>query len=552
VVYFIPWELSDFIFERQLHVAIHYIDGKRFKLIIQAGSGWVMTNKEQLNKINVFPVPDGDTGTNMSMTLSSAVREMDALKDLSLETTAKAAAWGGLMGARGNSGIILAQILGGVAESVEGRSKMLSSDVAHAFSLASKKAYKAVLNAAEGTILTVLRETAEAAESAALQEKDLFRLLSFMVSSAKASVERTPELLPKLKDAGVVDAGGLGFMFFLEGMVRLIQGVVNSSETSGVEGVFNDAKADYADHEWNFRFCTEFMLKGSKISEDGIKEALSLMGDSIVVVGDSRLARVHIHTGEPQDVLNYATTLGQVSSIKVDDMLIQHTSRFEDSAKKKATSVIAIALGDGFKELFYNGGAELVADGGPTQNPSTADIIAAIETVTSGNVILLPNHKNIYPAAVQAAEKTSKNTIVMKTSSVAEGLAALFAYMEDATTEDNTIRMEDAFARIKVGEVTEASRDVVLDNVDIKTGNSLGVYKGKVYCANTDSHKTVSALIAAMIEPSDEIITIYYGESVLRGEADIIHSVIRDTYPDKDTELYFGGQPYSHYILTIE
>jgi uncharacterized protein len=533
-------------------VAIHYIDGKRFKQIIQAGAEWVSRNREHLNRINVFPVPDGDTGTNMSMTLTAAVRELDALKDVSLETTAKAAAWGCLMGARGNSGIILAQILSGVAETTAGKDKLFGWDVAVAFSVATKKAYKAVVNAAEGTILTVIRETAEAATRSAESERNLTRLLGIMVDAAKASVEKTPLLLPRLKEAGVVDAGGLGFAFFLEGMVRLIQGQSIEAGETGDDGAFLEIKGQNIEHQWNFRFCTEFILKGSRISEDSIKDSLSSMGDSIVVVGDSRLARVHIHTGDPEEVLRHASSFGNVSSIKVDDMLVQHTTRFEPSNQEKNASVIAIALGDGFKELFYNGGAELVIDGGPTQNPSTADIIAAIETAASSTVILLPNHKNIYPAALQAAERTSKKTTVMATNSMTEGLAALLAYMEDAPSEDNLARMEEAYGRIKVGEVAEASRDAVVGEVEVKTGQSIAVFEGRIECSFSSAYDAALLLVDRMIAASDEIVTVYYGSAISKEDADEVVAALSDRHQSKDVELYFGGQPYSQYIISIE
>jgi DAK2 domain fusion protein YloV len=534
------------------HVAILYCDGRRFRQIIVAGADWVIKNRDLLNKINVFPVPDGDTGTNMSLTLSAAVREMEKLKEVSLETTVKAAAWGALMGARGNSGIILAQILGGIAEGVEGKTRLFAEDIVVAFSRASEKAYKAVLHPTEGTILTVIRETAETAEDLVKTEKDLSGLLQGMVGSAKASVERTPLLLPKLKEAGVVDAGGLGFLHFIEGMLRLIRGV---SEASGIiedEVSLADNRAGDVEHQWNYRFCTEFILKGSKISEDSMKAALSAMGDSIVVVGDSRLARVHIHTGEPEDVLHYASGLGQVSSIKVDDMLVQHTSHLDSAGRSKATSVIAIALGDGFKELFYNAGAELVVDGGPTENPSTADVISAIETVVSSNVILLPNHNNVYPAAVQAADKSAKSVTVLKTSSVPEGLSALLAYMEDASTDENIGRMEEAFRNVKVGEVAEASRDVVSGGVEVKTGDSIGIHGGKIQCACPRPEETVIDLVGRMIDGSDEIITLFYGDSIEKGKAEAVYAKLQAQYTDKDVELYFGGQPYAQYIVEVE
>jgi uncharacterized protein len=538
--------------ERGKGVAILYLGAKRFKQIIMAGADWVVKNRDHLNKINVFPVPDGDTGSNMSMTLLAAAREMEALKEGSLETTVKAAAWGALMGARGNSGIIMAQILAGMAEGIEGRDRFLAEDIASAFSLAVGKAYKAVLHPTEGTILTVLRETAEWSRKVAGDEKDLAVLLEGMLEAARASVERTPLLLPKLKEAGVVDAGGLGFLYFLEGMVRLVHGALEKGVAMDEEIVSVGSSGEPGEHHWNFRYCTEFILKGSRISEETIKDTLATMGDSLVVVGDSRLARVHIHTGTPEEVLRYASTLGQVSSIKVDDMLVQHTARFENATSSKAASVIAIVLGDGLKELFYSAGAELVVDGGPTQNPSTSDIVAAIESVASGRVIILPNHKNVYPAAIQAAGKTAKQVTVLKTSSVPEGLSALLAYMDDAAPEENINRMEEAFKDVKSGETMVASRSVVLGGVEVKTGDSIGVYGGKIRCSCPSADETVARLVEEMVEPSDEIITLFYGDAIQKEKGENVRAVLESRFQDKTVELYFGGQPYAHYIVSVE
>jgi DAK2 domain fusion protein YloV len=533
-------------------VAILYCGAKRFKQTFLAGADWVVKNRDQLNKINVFPVPDGDTGSNMSVTLMAAIREMEGLKEISLETTVKAAAWGALMGARGNSGIILSQVLSGLAEVVEGRERLFAEDIVFAFSLAAKKAYKAVLHPTEGTILTVIRETAETAEEVVKTEKDLALLLDGMARSARSSVERTPLLLPKLKEAGVVDAGGLGFLYFLEGMVQLIQGAMKTGEAIEEEDMFNGTVSTLAEHHWNFRYCTEFILKGSRICEDTIKDTLTSMGDSILVVGDSRLARVHIHTGQPEAVLRYASTLGQVSSIKVDDMLVQHTTRFEDLTGTKATSVIAIVLGDGLKELFYNTGAELVLDGGPTQNPSTSDIIAAIETVASSNVIILPNDKNVYPAALQAAERTSKEITVLKTSSVPEGLSALLAYMDDTSPEENISRMEQAFKNVKSGEVVPASRSVVVGGVEVKSGDSIGIYQGEIRCSCLCTEEAVIRLVELMVDPSDEIITLYYGDSVEKENSEALQSTLQSRFQGKSVELYYGGQAYAYYLISVE
>lgn len=531
---------------------ILYVTGKRFKQIITAGADRVIKNRDYLNKINVFPVPDGDTGSNMSATLVSAVREMEVLNDFSLEAVAKAAAWGGLMGARGNSGIIMAQILSGLAESVKGRDRLTADDLADAFTWAAGKARKAILHPKEGTILTVIRDAAEAAQEIVKTGKDLVTLINKMTDASKSSVERTPELLPKLKEAGVVDAGGLGFVLFLEGISRLVQGVVENEDTTKDDAIQAGILGETAEHHWNFRYCTEFVLKGSRISEDAIKNALAPMGDSLVVVGDTHLARVHIHTNQPEAVLEYTSKLGQVSSIKVDDMLVQHTARFQDSNTAKGASVIAIALGDGLKELFYNAGAELVVDGGPTQNPSTSDLVAALETVVSSNVIILPNHKNIYPVALQAREMTPKNVTVLNTTSAVEGLSAMLAYIDEAALAENVTRMEEACRHVKTGEVSLASRSVVQDGVEVLSGDSIGIFNGKIRVSRPQAEDAVIGLVAAMAEPSDEIITLYYGESIEKQKAEKLQSILKSQHDGVEIELYYGGQPYASYIISAE
>ena len=533
-------------------MAILYLSAKRFRLCIIAGAELVIKNRVHLNKINVFPVPDGDTGSNMSMTLIAVVREIEALQDVSLETTVKAIAWGALMGARGNSGIILAQIFSGVAEGIEGKERLTAEDIAFSFSRAVKKAYKAILHPAEGTILTVVREAAEAAVEAAKKTSDLAYFLDEMVKTARISVERTPELLPKLKEAGVVDAGGLGFLYFLEGMLYLVKGITIDDATIDEENATTNMPDEASVRQLSNRYCTEFILKGSQISEDVLKKDLSMKGDSIVVVGDSRLARVHIHTSQPQEVLKYASVLGQVSSIKVDDMLVQHTSRLVSQISTKASSVVAIVPGDGFKEIFNNAGAELVVDGGPTQNPSTMDIVSAIETVESPNVIILPNHKNIYPAALQAAEMTTKKITVLKTSSPPEGISSLLAYMDEASYEENISRMDEAFRHVKSGEALVASRDVTLGGIQVKTNDFIGIYKGEIQCSFAAINETIPVLVKSMLKPSDEIITLFFGEAVKKSDAETMQSILQENFPDKAVELYFGGQSHAHYIVSVE
>jgi hypothetical protein len=276
------------------------------------------------------------------------------------------------------------------------------------------------------------------------------------------------------------------------------------------------------------------------------------MGDSVVVVGDTRLARVHIHTGRPEEVLRYAATMGQVSSIKVDDMLVQHTSRMEDAGSAKATSVIAVVLGDGLKELFYNAGAELVIDGGPTLNPSTADIAAAIEEVGSSSVIVLPNNKNVYPAALQAGERSPKHVTVLTTASVPEGLSAMLAYMDDAPAEENIGRMEQACRGVKSGETASAGRDAVMGGVRVSSGDSIGIFEGEVRCSSPRKDAAVISLVDDMTDASDEIITLFHGDSIEKAEAEALQAALQLLHEDKAVELYYGGQPYAHYLISVE
>jgi hypothetical protein len=529
-------------------VAVVYCSARRFREALTAGADWVVKNREELNRINVFPVADGDTGSNMSATLVSALKAMETAGDGRLDVTLKAAAWGALMGARGNSGIILSQILSGLTEGIEGRERLFAEEIVLALSRGVEKAYQAVLHPTEGTILTVARETAEWAREAVRAERDLARLLDGMAASAKSSVERTPSLLPKLAEAGVVDAGGLGFLRFLEGMLLLLQGRATTGWSLRDEGPFDGRGEPEA---LTFRYCTEFILEDSRIPPDAMRTSLGPMGDSVVVAGDARLARVHIHTGQPEEVLRYASTMGQVSSIKVEDMLVQHTSRMEYAQSVK-TSVIAVALGDGLKGLFYNSRADLVIDGGPTLNPSTADIVSAIESVGGASVIVLPNSKDIYPAARQAGERSPKNVTVLKTASVQEGLSALLAYRDNATSEENIRRMERASRDVKSGEVTSACRDATIGEVGVSAGDFIGIFAGEVRCSSASTDEAVISLVDTMADASDEIITLFYGGSVEKDEAEALQAAVQLLHEDKAVELHEGGQPYAHYLISVE
>jgi len=532
-------------------MAILYCDGKRFKQAIITAADWVDSRKAHLNKLNVFPVPDGDTGTNMSLTLSSAVREVENLADLSLQAVAKAGAWGSLIGARGNSGIILAQIFAGFAESVGSKSKMYSQDIAESFQLASEKSYQAVINPVEGTMLTVIRETAETATQIAEEEKDLIKLLEAMLERANISLENTPQLLPILKQAGVVDAGGLGFVSLIEGMLRLIRGEERFLEGKSFETQVEVTLPDYdIQYDWTNRYCTEFILEGNGLSSSKMKENLKLFGDSLLVVGDDKLLRVHIHTPDSPRVIHHASDFGEVSQIKVNDMKQEHEDMFSSSTK--SVSIVSVALGDGLKDIFISMGANAVIEGGQTMNPSMGEIFQAVEQVNSASVILLPNNSNVILAANQAAEQSQKEVAVIPSRSIPEGLSALLAFREDASFQENVKFMEDVLPQTKTGEVTRASRDAEYKDIQIKEGDILGIFDKEIQFTGKSPSDTTNALLQHMVETEDEIITIFYGEEIEAEEAEKLEDLVSQKFPDKEVEIHYGGQPHYFYIISVE
>jgi len=530
-------------------MAILYCDGKRFKQAMIAGADLLNYRKAHLNKLNVFPVPDGDTGTNMSLTLSSAIREVENLQDLSLQAVAKASAWGALIGARGNSGIILAQIFAGFAESIGSSPRMYSPDIAASFQIATEKAYQAVINPVEGTMLTVIRETADMASKIAERERNIAKLLETMLDQANISLQNTPQLLPILRQAGVVDAGGLGFVSILEGMLKLIRGE-ELKQAKMDEGQIEYLPAYNIQYDWTNRYCTEFILEGDEFSLSEMKKKLEPFGDSLLVVGDDRLLRIHIHTSEPQQLLHYVAALGKVSQIKVDDMKKEHEDLLLSSAK--SISILSVALGDGLKDIFISMGADGVIEGGQSMNPSMGEILREIEQVPSSSVILLPNNSNVILAANQAAKLSQKEVAVIPSRSIPEGLAALMAFREDVPFQENVRFMEDILPQIKTGEVTRASRNVKYKHIHIKEGDILGIFDKEIQCAGKSSNDTTIALLQKMVEMDDEIITIFYGKDISEEEAEYLAELVSQRFPDKEIEIHYGGQPYYFYIISVE
>ena len=534
-------------------MALLYCDGKRFKRAIIAGADFLNYRKDHLNRLNVFPVPDGDTGTNMSLTLSSAIGEIENLRNLSLGAVAEASAWGALIGARGNSGIILAQIFAGFAESIGSKSKMYSKDIAASFQIASEKAYRAVINPVEGTMLTVIRETADMASKLAEREKDITKLLEAMLGQANISLQNTPQLLPILRQAGVVDAGGLGFVSLLEGMLKLIRGE-ELREEFGIRnsefGIIEDLPTYNIQYDWTNRYCTEFILEGDGLSQAKMKENLASFGDSLIVVGDDNLLRIHIHTSNSRQLLHYVSSFGEISQIKIDDMKEEHETLF--TSQSQSISILPVALGDGLREIFISMGADGVIEGGQSMNPSMGEILQAIERVPSSSVILLPNNGNVIPAANQAAKMSQKEVAVIPSKSVPEGLSALVAFREDVSFWENVKCMEDALHQTKTGEVTRASRDAEYKDIQIKKGDILGIFDGKIQFAEKSLKDTTIALLQKMVEIEYEIITIFYGKEISEDEAEDLAELVSQKFPDKEIEIHYGGQPHYFYIISVE
>lgn len=530
---------------------ILYCEGKRLKKAIIAGTKSLTSQKNRLNKLNVFPVPDGDTGTNMAQTLSSVIKEMENIANPTLHDVAKAAAWGALTGARGNSGVILAQIFAGFAENAEiDRQKFYAADIAESFRLASTKAYQAVINPVEGTILTVLRESAEIAVETAENAYDLVELLDIMVKQAKISVANTPQLLPILKTAGVIDAGGLGLVFFLEGMLKLIRGEEIVTENDEAEVTVSNIATLGLQHDWRNRYCTEFMIEGNCLSAAEIKDKLTMLGDSLLVTGNEKLMRIHIHTANYKDILSQASSYGKLSQVKVDDMMQQHQQLVMEETKPIST--IAVALGDGLREIFKSLKVDKVIEGGQTMNPPVGQLLDAINELPSEKVILLPNNSNVIATALQAAKLSSKEVSLVNSKSIPEGLSALLAFRQDLSVAENIKQMEEVMLKTKTGEVTISSRDLRYDDLNITTGDFIGIYDQSIKTASKSASETLSNLLNKMVEDNDEIITIFYGKNISLTETEKLINPLKKQFPAQEIEIHYGGQPHGYFIISVE
>ena len=539
---------------------IQYINGKTLRDMIVSGANNLQNNKDLVDKLNVFPVPDGGTGTNMSLTISYAMKELAKVDNDEITNIGKALAKGSLMGARGNSGVILSQIIRGFTKSIEGKSELNTTDLANAFKNGSDTAYKAVIKPIEGTILTVVRESGEYAIKAAKKEQDILTFLELVIQEANASLERTPELLKNLKDAGVVDSGGKGLVLIYEGMYQALKGSpIVANEGGQTESVSVSTPQESINPEdIKFAYCTEFILESNKITDDKIRDIMLPYGDSLAVVGDEGVIKVHVHTNEPGSVLQEALKHGQLVTIKIENMKVQHENIvIENQAAvsqepAKEFGFIATSMGDGLANIFRDFGVDHIIEGGQTMNPSTEDFMKAIDEINAENIFILPNNSNIIMAANQAKALSEKNIIVIPSKTVSQGFSALVGFNGEASAQENEEAMIECLGLVKSGQVTYAVRDTVMNDIDVKEGNYIGIGEGKLLSAGENKEEITLGLIEKLADEDTAIITLFYGEDVTEEEANQFKEQVEEKYEDIDVELYYGGQPLYYYLISVE
>nr|WP_312983207.1 DAK2 domain-containing protein [Clostridioides sp.] len=542
---------------------IQYIDGKKLREMFISGANNLQNHKDLVDKLNVFPVPDGDTGTNMSLTISYAIQELSKVANDDITDIGKSLSKGSLMGARGNSGVILSQIIRGIAKSIEGKERLSTQDLAKAFKNGSDTAYKAVIKPIEGTILTVVRESGEYAVKLASREKDIVRFMSLVVKEANASLSRTPDLLKNLKDAGVVDSGGKGLVCIYEGMYQTLLGksITKSDKSTEVVSSIPQHNKNISSDDIKFQYCTEFILESDKVEDTKIRDIMLNYGDSLAVVGDDGVIKVHVHTNDPGNVLQEALQYGQLLTIKIENMKLQHENTLLEIGKEEQVSAtaeekdfgfIATSMGEGLAKIFKDFGVDHVIEGGQTMNPSTEDFMKAIEKINAKNIFILPNNGNIIMAANQAKELSEKNIIVLPTKNTPQGFSALVSFNGEASAEENEESMLEALKAVKSGQVTFAVRDTVMSGIDVKEGNIIGIAEGDLLAAGDDVEETTVRLIEDLVDEDTAIITLFYGEDVTESQASDLGNVLEAKYEDIDIELYYGGQPLYYYLISVE
>ena len=551
------------------------IDAQLCAKMFLAGASNLEANKEWINELNVFPVPDGDTGTNMTLTIMSAAKEVASLEELNLETLAKAISSGSLRGARGNSGVILSQLLRGFTKVIKYEKEITTELIVEAFQKAVATAYKAVMKPKEGTILTVAKGYAEKASELAAEGAEMETILEGALSYAEDVLAQTPEMLPVLKEAGVVDSGGQGLIQVLKGAFDAYLGkevnyTIESSEKAAGAGAQASAEAPAA--EIKFGYCTEFIIMTKKPMDEAeelaFKAFLESIGDSIVVVADDDIVKVHVHTNQPGVAITKALTYGELSRMKIDNMREEHQEKLIKDASKRAqeeakaakpamphkeVGFISVSIGEGIGEIFKGLGVDYLIEGGQTMNPSTEDMLNAIEQVNADTIYILPNNKNIILAANQAQALTKdKQIIVIPTKTVPQGISAIINYAPDKSAEENKEAMTEGLSLIKTGQITYAVRDTHIDDKTIHVGNIMGIGDHSILAVGEEIAAVTKETIGLMLDEDSELISVYYGADISEEDAQALGAELEEQYPDCEVEVYSGGQPIYYYVVSVE
>lgn len=549
------------------------IDGKTLQKMFLAGAKNLEAKKEWINELNVFPVPDGDTGTNMTLTIMSAAKEVSAIANPTMENLAKAVSSGSLRGARGNSGVILSQLFRGFTKEIREFETIDAVVLANACERAVETAYKAVMKPKEGTILTVAKGMAEKANEIVLETDDLEYMIAEIIKEGDYVLSQTPEMLPVLKQAGVVDSGGQGLMQVIKGAFDAFLGKELDLTISDVKSTGTVVRTEpAADVDIKFGYCTEFIIMLEKEynmeKEHEFKGYLESIGDSIVVVSDDDIVKVHVHTNDPGLAIQKALTYGSLTKMKIDNMREEHQEKLIKDAEKmaeqqkqqelkqaprKEAGFITVSIGEGMNEIFKGLGVDRIIEGGQTMNPSTEDVLNAIAQVNADTIYVLPNNKNIILAAEQAKKLTKdKNIVVIPSKTVPQGITAIINYMPERSVEENTARMTEEMGKVKTGQITYAVRDTIIDEKEIKQNDIMGIGDSGIISVGTDLFKTTVDMVSNLIDDDTEIISIYYGQKVTENDAAAIADKIEELYPDVDVEVNMGGQPIYYYIISVE
>lgn len=546
------------------------INGLVLAEMIDLGSKNLAKNAEKINALNVFPVPDGDTGTNMNLSMSSGAKETAANVVENIGELGKSFSKGLLMGARGNSGVILSQLFRGMSQYIADKKEVNAKEFAEAIQNGVSIAYKAIIKPVEGTILTVAREAAEAGLKAAENTTSVVEVMEAIYAEAQASLKRTPELLPILKEVGVVDSGGQGLVCVYQGFVAALKGEkiegLEAVETNVVDMQFED------NHDMDFMnpedivygFCTEFTVRLDKekkeFNEDKFREDMSKFGDSLLVISDSEFVKIHVHTETPGDVFNYGQQYGELIKIKSDNMREQHREVLRKQEAKQTTApkelkeqaMISISMGAGLSKVLTSMGVDYIVEGGQTMNPSTEDIMKAIKEVNAKNIFIFPNNKNIQLAAKQAAELAEENVFVVESKTAPQGLAAVMVYNPQASAEENFANMQEVLSTVSTLEVTHAVRDTNIEGVEIKKDEFMGIRNGKIVVSNLSLNTVLEELLEKSLDEDSEIVTLYLGEESTEEYTDFLEQLIEEKYPDVEVELIESGQPVYPYIIGVE